>query len=155
MSIVFVKAVLFQTIQFSVSTISMSKAVLLKQFSLAWVNSLDSKTFLYLAIQFSISTQFNSIWPIDKTLSVATTLGQSGPENNGNEGVPCITQISDITGTSTSDCLQSYTGHSLSVSYSSVEKQSVYSTAPADRTRNGMNPVISKYRVSSWADCSL
>ena len=31
------------------------------------------------AIQFSISTQFISIWPIDRTLSDATTPGQSGP----------------------------------------------------------------------------
>ena len=30
-------------------------------------------------IQFTISTQFSSIWPIDKTLLSATTLGQSEP----------------------------------------------------------------------------
>ena len=28
-----------------------------------------------------------SIWPIDETLKGTTTPGQSGPENNGNEGV--------------------------------------------------------------------
>ena len=39
-----------------------------------------------------------------------------------------------ITGTSPSDCLVSYTGHSLWwESYPSAEKQSLYSTAPADR----------------------
>ena len=27
----------------------------------------------------------SSIWPIDKTLSSATTLGQSGPGSDGNE----------------------------------------------------------------------
>ena len=50
-----VKTVLFQTIRFSVSTVSISKTV------------------LFQVIQFSISTQFGSIWPIDKTLSRATT----------------------------------------------------------------------------------
>ena len=88
-----------------------------KQFSLAWVHSL-SKTFLFQAIQFServqiktilfsISigfvytqlnvkivlfqiTQFSSIRPIDRILSGATTLGQSGPGSDGNEGVLCI-----------------------------------------------------------------
>ena len=40
-----------------------------------------------------------------------------------------------ITGTSPSDCLASYPGHSLGAgSYSSAEVQSVYSTAPADWT---------------------
>ena len=29
----------------------------------------------------------SSIWPIDKTLSGATTPGQSGPGSKGNEGV--------------------------------------------------------------------
>ena len=64
--------------------------------------------------------------------SGATTLGQSGPGNNGNEGVLCIPQGPSITGTSPSDCLVSYAGHSLGGSYPSAEVQSVYSTAPAD-----------------------
>ena len=38
-----------------------------------------SKAVLFPAIQFSISTQFTSIWPIDRTLSRATTPNQSGP----------------------------------------------------------------------------
>ena len=33
---------------------------------------------------------FSSIWPIDRTLSGATTPGQSGPGSYGNEGVVCI-----------------------------------------------------------------
>ena len=45
-----VKTVLFQTIQFSINTVSMSKKV------------------LFQTIQFSISTQFNSTWPIDRAL---------------------------------------------------------------------------------------
>ena len=43
----------------------------------------------------------------------ATMLGQSGPGSNGNEGVLCIPQGPSITGTSSSDCLMSYPGHSL------------------------------------------
>ena len=38
-------------------------------------------------MQFSISTQFGSIWPIDRTPSGATSWGQSGPGSNGNKGV--------------------------------------------------------------------
>ena len=37
-----------------------------------------------------MSMQFSSIWPIDRTLSGATTQGQSGPGSNGNEEVLCI-----------------------------------------------------------------
>ena len=55
----------------------------------------------------------NYIWPIDRALSGATTLGQSGPGSNGNEGILYIPQISSITGVSPSNCLVSYTGHSL------------------------------------------
>ena len=83
---------LFQTIQFSVNTVWISKTVpfqtfqfsiqkqfYLKQFSLALVCILNARTVLFQVIQFSISTQFSSIWPIDRTLSDATTLGHSGP----------------------------------------------------------------------------
>ena len=38
---------------------------------------LNVKTVLFQTIQFSISTQFSSIWPIDRTLSGVTTPGQS------------------------------------------------------------------------------
>ena len=55
----------------------------------------------------------SSIWPIDRTLSGATTPGQSGPGSNGNEGVLHIPKISSITGASSSDGLMSYLGHSL------------------------------------------
>ncbi len=46
-------------------------------------------------------------------LSGATTPGQSGPGSNGNEGVLRIPQSSNTAGTSPSDCLVSYPGHSL------------------------------------------
>ena len=69
---------------------------------------------------------------MDKTLSGATTPGESDPESDGTEGVLRIPQSSNIIGASPTDCLVSYLGHSLGESYPSAEKQSVYSTAPAD-----------------------
>ena len=47
------------------------------------------------------------------TLPGATTPAQSGHGSDGNEGVLCIPQSPSITGTSSSDCLVSYPGHSL------------------------------------------
>ena len=41
-------------------------------------------------------TQFNFIWPIDRTLLGGTTLGQSGSGSYGNEGVLGIPQNSSI-----------------------------------------------------------
>ena len=70
-----------------------------------------SKTVPFQTIQFSISTQFNSIQPIDRTLSGATIPDQSVPGSDGNEEVLCIPQSSRITGTSPSDCFVSYPGH--------------------------------------------
>ena len=49
---------------------------------------------------------------LDRTLSGATTLGQSGPGSNGNEGVLRIPQISKA-GSSPSYGLISYPGHLL------------------------------------------
>ena len=54
----------------------------------------------------------SSIWPIDRTLPGANTLGQSRPGSNDNEGVLRISQIS-MTGASPSDGLMSYPGNSL------------------------------------------
>ena len=82
--------------------------------------------------------QFSAIQPIDRTLSGATTLGQSGPGSNGSEEMLRIPQSPSITRTSPSDCLVSYLGHSLGRSYSSAEVQSVYSTAPADWALNNL-----------------
>ena len=73
---------LFQTIQFSVSTDSNLKRVLFltiqftiqnqfhfREFYLALVRSLNVKTVLFQAFQFSISTLFSSIWLTDRALS--------------------------------------------------------------------------------------
>ena len=72
---------------------------------------------LFLTIQFSMSfvcIQFkmsnSSIWSIDRTLTVATTLGQSGPESDGNDGVLGIPQSSRPRALP-SYCLGSYPGH--------------------------------------------
>ena len=55
-----------------------------------------------------------SIWPIDRTLPGVTTLDQSGPKSDGNEGILCFPLSSSMTGASPSDCLASYQGHSPS-----------------------------------------
>ena len=69
------------------------------------------------------------------TLSGTTTLGQSGPGNNGSEGVLDIPQSSRA-GASPSDSLVSYSGLSLGEYYPIEEMQSVYSTSPADWALN-------------------
>ena len=94
-------------------------------------------------------------------LSGATTPGQSGPGSNGNEWVLRIPQSSSIAGTSPSDCLMSYPGHSLGRgSYPSAEKQSVYSTAPADwamermkqrKSEKGVTKRIVSIRIISFS----
>ena len=49
----------------------------------------------------------SSILPIDRALSGAATLGQSGPGSDANEGVLRIPQNSCITRASPSGCLMS------------------------------------------------
>ena len=66
----------------------------------------------------------NSISPIDRTLSGATNLNQSRPNINGNEKVLHNPQSSK-TGTSPSDCLMSYPGHSLSLTSLQSYSQSI------------------------------
>ena len=80
-------------------------------------SQLNVKTVLFQTLQFSISIKLSSTCPIDRTQSAATTLSQSEPGSNGNEGVLCIPQCSSIMGASLSDCLVSYTGHSSGESY--------------------------------------
>ena len=80
--------------------------------------------------------------PLIGPLSGATTPGQSGPGSDGNEGVLRIPQSSSTAGTSPSDCLVSYPGHSLGRgSYPSAEVQSVYSTAPANWANKRLNNI--------------
>ena len=74
---------------------------------------LNVQTALLQTIQFSTRTQFTSVWPIHRSLSWATTLDQSRPGSDGKKRVLHIPQNSGITGALPSDCLMSYTGHSL------------------------------------------
>ena len=89
---------------------------------------------MYHKIQFSIITQFISIWPIDWPGVVAPDMILSEPGSDGNEGICCIPQSSSITEASPSDCLVSYPGHLLGWGdfHPSAEMQSVYSAVPAD-----------------------
>ena len=60
---------------------------LIKHLSFIYTQFSD-QTVLFKTIQFSISQFSNSsIWPIDRTLSDATTLVQSEPRSKGNEGI--------------------------------------------------------------------
>ena len=69
-----------------------------------------SKTVLLQAIQFSISTQFNSIQPIDWILSSASTRARVDLGAIGSKGVLRIPQSSSITGISPSNWLVSPQG---------------------------------------------
>ncbi len=102
-------------------------------------------------IQFSISSQSSFIRPIDKTLSGATTSGQSGPGSNSNERVLWIPQSSNIIGTPPSDCFVSYPGHSLGRSYPSAKMQLVYSTSPANWANEiAENVWYADYNTVNW-----
>ena len=116
-----VKIFLFQAIQFSL--VKALIQTIQSCISIVFVCTLlNIKIVPFQAVQFSISTQFSSIWPIDRTLSGATTPGQSGTGSNGNEGVLLIPESNSITGTSPSDCLVSHPGHSLGKSYPPAEE---------------------------------
>ena len=125
----------------------MPKQFYFKQISWALVRCLNIETALFLIIRFSINTQFSSIWPIDRTLSGATTPGQSGPGSDGFDRILHIPQSASLTGIS--DCLVSYdsvilkddkcflnmdlnTRWGVGGFYSSAVMQSVYSTISAD-----------------------
>ena len=71
----------------------------------------------------------SSIQPIDRALSSATTLGQSGPGSNDDEGVLHIPQSSSITIRLFSIISRTLFGWKA---YPSTEMQLVYSTSPAD-----------------------
>ena len=120
--------------------------------------SLNVKTVLFQTIQYRINTQFSSIWPIERTLSGATTPSQSELGSDDNKGVLHIHQNSRITGASPSDCLESYPGYLLRESYLSAEMQSVNSLAPADWEKkvwislspNGWLNSISAVLLQEW-----
>ena len=76
----------------------------------------------------------SSIWPIDRTLSRATTSGQSESGSDGNEGGYFAFFKAPLTRALSLDGLMSYAEHLLGESYSSAEIQLIYSTASANWT---------------------
>ena len=121
-----VKTVLFQTIQFSVGNVPC-----FKQFYLYKPKN-HAKTVPFQAVQFCISAQFISLCPIERTQSGAKTTAQSGPRSNGHGGVLRIPQSSSITEASSSDCLVLYTGHSLGNLILLQRSSRCITTAPAN-----------------------
>ena len=67
----------------------------------------------YAVIQCNISTNYSSVWPIDKTLSGTTSPGQSGLSSDGNKGILHTSKSSSVTETSPSDCLVPYLQNAL------------------------------------------
>ena len=116
----YTETVLFQTIQFSIST----------YFSFTQLNVQNTS---FQTTQFSVIIQFSSIWPIDRTPSGVTTTDWSGPRSGSNEEELWIPKIFICTEAPPSDGLVSYPRSSLEVSYPSVEMQLVYSATPTDR----------------------
>ena len=96
-------------------------------------------------ITIKMKTIVRKILMIKRTLSSCYHSGQSRPRSDGNEGVICIRQGFRFTGASPSDCLVPYLGHLLEESYPSVEKLSVYSTAPTDWAPEDMKANDEKY----------
>ena len=108
------KLVLFETIQFSISTqFECQKQFYFQQFSLAYVRRLNIKIVLYQAIQFSISTQLGSILYIHRIYQLLPLWASVDLGAMAMKGVLCIPQNSIITRTSPSDCLVPYLGHPL------------------------------------------
>ena len=119
------QTVLFQTIPFSISTVFCLHTV-------EWSSrTIPNNSF---EINNTVYTSHKSFWPIDRTLSGATTPCQT-PGSDNNEKVLSIPQNSSITIASPSDSLLSYPGHILREPYPFAEKQSVYSAAPGRKYR--------------------
>ena len=87
------------------------------------------------------------------TQSGATTPG------DGNEGVLCISQSSNITGSSLSDFLKFYTGNTLGESYPSAEMQSVHSqpqpNGPLKRAVYDNSSIFAKILVRVFNHCNI
>ena len=103
---------------------------------------LNAKIVLSKTIQFSINTQFSSLWHIHSTLSGAIAPRQNTRGSDGSEGVFCIPQSSCITEALPSYCLVSYPGNYLGESYPSSEMQPLYSTAPVDWATSPWEPFL-------------
>ena len=110
---------------------------LIKQWSFVYTQ-LTNQTVLFQTIQFSIiclhsvKISNSSIWPIYRTLSGATTLGQGRPGSDGNERVLHIPQSFSITGIS----MRMWNVISLWVSYLSAEMYFTTPTSWAPKLQN-------------------
>ena len=113
---------------------------------------MNVRTVLLQAIHFSISTQFSFIWPIDRTLSGATTPRQSGPGSDDNEEelqhywnhtirlfrvisrahLGEILPLAEMQSVYFTVSVDWVTGHMLGETYHSAEMQPVHSAALAD-----------------------
>ena len=110
---------------------------------------------LFQTIQFSITTQFCSIWPIDWTIWGANTRGLSGPWSGGNKCVLCTPQSSSINRTSPSDCLVSYLGHSFGkrvVPLCSVVVGVFYNPSPLGESLTDLNSELTlcEMHICPW-----
>ena len=124
------KTVPFQRIQFSISTILLWKTFLFQAIQL-------SQTILVQTIQFSINMQLVLFKLLIGPYHVLPFWARVDLEAMAMKGVLHIPPSSSIIGTPPSDWLVSYPGHSWGWgSYPSAEVQSVYSTAPANWTKD-------------------
>ena len=76
-------------------------------------NQPNVKTVLFQAIQFSISTHFNSICSIDRILSGATIPGKNRPGAMAEKGYSAFPKAPTLMEPHHQNVLVSYTGHSL------------------------------------------
>ena len=120
-----------------------------------YLQKLNAKTVPFQANKFSISTQFSFIWPIEMTLSGATTPSQNGPGNYGSEGIYHISQRSNITGTSPSDYLVSYLGHFLASSGGDLTPLQRRSWCILQPQQNGQFDFRYKYESWQFTYCAI
>ena len=91
-AIQFSQTILIQTIQFRISIVFLPTQLNVKTILFSMSTDSVSKTVLFQTIQLSISTQFSSIWSIDKTLSGVTL--KAGVDLEAMERVLRISQSS-------------------------------------------------------------
>ena len=85
-------------------------------------------TLLFQTIQFSKSLQFSSITAIDKSLSGATTPGQSWPGSDGNKWVPKAPTLLELH----HKIARCHIQNTHEGSYPFAEMQSLFSATPAE-----------------------
>ena len=105
------KTVPFRATQFNISTQFKCKySLIVKNISISNYSVLSNSSNSNNSVLHNYAV--SSIKPIDMALSGANIWGQSKPGINDNEWVLHIPESSSMTGTSPSDCLVLYLGHS-------------------------------------------